>query len=142
VKSFYLSRIQSAVLTDQRYAIPKSFNANAFFRDTFGLFVGGGKPFHFRVRFSPEVSEEIREQQWHPDQKIEMSREGQVTLELPARSIQEARRFVLAYGTDAEALSPPELIEDLATQASGLSRTYRSRKTGDGRGKAKGRKRP
>jgi proteasome accessory factor B len=139
IKSFYLSRIQSAALTEQRYTIPKSFNANAFFRDTFGLFVGGGKPFRFRVRFSREVSEEIREQQWHPDQKVEMSREGEVTLELPARSIQEARRFVLTYGADAEALSPPELIEDLAAQASGLSRTYGSRKTADRRGKAKGR---
>ena len=142
VKSFYLSRIAGAALTKERYAIPKSFNANAFFRDTFGLFVGGGKPFRFRVRFSREVSEEIREQQWHPDQKIEMSREGEVTLELPARSIQEARRFVLAYGTEAEALSPPELIEELAAQASGLSRTYRTRKTADGPGKTKGRRRP
>jgi proteasome accessory factor B len=142
VKSFYLSRIQSAALTEQRYTIPKSFNPNTFFRDTFGLFVGGGKPFRFRVRFSREVSEEIREQQWHPDQKVEMSREGEVTLELPARSIQEARRFVLTYGTDAEALSPPELIADLAAQTSGLTRTYGSRKTADGRGKLKGRKRP
>jgi hypothetical protein len=49
---------------------------------------------------------------------------------------------VLAYGTDAEALSPPDLIEELAAQASGLSQTYRSRKTADGRGKTKGRRRP
>jgi proteasome accessory factor B len=142
VKSFYLSRIQSAELTGERYAIPKNFNADAFFRDTFGLFVGGGKPFRFRVRFSREVSEEIREQQWHPDQKIEMSRDGEVTLELPARSIQEARRFVLAYGTDAEALAPRELIEELAAQASGLSETYGNRKSADARGKTKGRQRP
>ena len=96
----------------------------------------------FRVRFSREVSEEIREQQWHSDQKVEMSDRGEVTLELPARSIQEARRFVLTYGTDAQALSPPELLEDLAAQASGLSQTYRTRKTKDGGGKTKARKRP
>jgi predicted DNA-binding transcriptional regulator YafY len=104
--------------------------------------VGGGRPFRFRVRFSREVSDEIREQHWHPDQKIETTREGEVILELPARSIQEARRFVLTYGTDAEALSPPELLEDLSTQASGLARTYRGPKRRDGPGKPKGRKRP
>lgn len=142
VKTFYLARVESATLTQLRYAIPKSFDANVFFRDTFGLFVGGGRPFRFRVRFSREVSDEIREQHWHPDQKIETTREGEVILELPARSIQEARRFVLTYGTDAEALSPPELLEDLSAQASGLARTYRGPKRGDGPGKPKGRKRP
>lgn len=142
VKSFYLARIESPALTDQRYAIPKSFDTNAFFRDTFGLYVGGGRPFRFRVRFSPGVADEIREQQWHPDQKIELSREGEVILELPARSIEEARRFVLAYGADAEALSPPELVEDLSAQVSGLARTYRSRKSAESPGKPKGRKRP
>ncbi len=142
VKTFYLSRIESATLTDQRYVIPKSFDANVFFRDTFGLFVGGGRPFRFRVRFSREVSDEIREQHWHPDQKIETTRDGEVILELPARSIQEARRFVLTYGAEARALSPPELIEDLSEQASGLAMTYRSRKKADGRGKPKGGKRP
>lgn len=142
VKTFYLARVESATLTQVRYAIPKSFDANVFFRDTFGLFVGGGRPFRFRVRFSREVSDEIREQHWHPDQKIETTREGEVILELPARSIQEARRFVLTYGTDAEALSPPELIEDLSAQASGLARTYRGPKRRDSPGKPKGRKRP
>jgi predicted DNA-binding transcriptional regulator YafY len=142
VKTFYLARVESATLTQLRYAIPKSFDANVFFRDTFGLFVGGGRPFRFRVRFSREVSDEIREQHWHPDQKIETTRDGEVILELPARSIQEARRFVLTYGTDAEALSPPELLEDLSAQASGLARTYRGPKRGDGPGKPKGRKRP
>lgn len=142
VKTFYLARVESATLTQLRYAIPKSFDANVFFRDTFGLFVGGGRPFRFRVRFSREVSDEIREQHWHPDQKIETTREGEVILELPARSIQEARRFVLTYGTDAEALSPPELLEDLSAQASGLARKYRGPKRGDGPGKPKGRKRP
>ena len=142
VKTFYLARVESATLTDQRYAIPKSFDANVFFRDTFGLFVGGGRPFRFRVRFSREVSEEIREQHWHPDQRIETTPEGEVILELPARSIQEARRFVLTYGTDAEALSPPELLEDLSVQARGLARAYRGPEKRDDSGKPKGRKRP
>lgn len=142
VKTFYLARVESATLTQLRYAIPKSFDANVFFRDTFGLFVGGGRPFRFRVRFSREVSDEIREQQWHPDQKMDTTPEGEVILELPARSIQEARRFVLTYGMDAEALSPPELVQDLAAQALGLSRSYRGRKKADGPGKSKGRRRP
>src|SRR6476646_11604416 len=110
VKSFYLARVESPALTERRYAIPTSFDPDALLRDTFGLYVGGGKPFRFRVRFNRAIADEIREQQWHPDQKIEVSGDGDVVLELPARSIEEARRFVLAYGADAQALSPPELV--------------------------------
>jgi proteasome accessory factor B len=139
VKSFYLSRIRSAALTGERYAIPKSFNANAFFRDTFGLFVGGGKPFRFRVRFSREVSEEIREQQWHPDQKIEMSR-GEVTPSCPpARSRRPAFRARLRHGRRCS--WRPELIEELAAQASGLRRRTEPENGGRPR-KPKGRRRP
>jgi len=128
VKSFYLARIGSVTLTDQRYAIPKNFDANAFFRDTFGLFVGGGRPFRLRARFSRDVADEIREQRWHPDQKIEAAPGGEVVLELPARSIVEASRFVLAYGKDAVVLEPPELVENVKAQVAELARLYSGRK--------------
>lgn len=127
VKSFYLSRIDAAAPTDRRYVIPRDFDVESFYRDTFGIFVGGGKPFRFRVLFSKAVSDEIREIRWHPKQKIETGAGGEAILELPARSIREARRFILAYGREARALSPPELVEDLKREVSELLRAYGSR---------------
>jgi predicted DNA-binding transcriptional regulator YafY len=124
IKNFYLARVENARLTGERYAIPRSFNAGAFFRNTFGLFVGKGRPFRFRVRFAPEISDEVREMVWHPDQKIERGAHGEAILELPAESVREARRFVLAYGSHATAVSPPELVEDLRREAAALSRMY------------------
>ncbi|MBC8646601.1 MAG: WYL domain-containing protein [Thermoanaerobaculia bacterium] len=126
VKIFYLSRIEDAKLSGERFAIPKDFDADTFFRNTFGLFVGGAKPFRFRVRFSPEVSDEVRELQWHPRQKIESAPDGSAILELPAQSVREARRFVLAYGKDALVLEPGELVEDLREETSRLARAYAS----------------
>ncbi len=52
IKNFYLARIEGARVTGERYAIPRDFDADAFFRNTFGLFVGKGPAFRFRVRFS------------------------------------------------------------------------------------------
>lgn len=138
VKMFYLSRIEAARLTEARYTIPKNFDTDAFFRDTFGIFVGGRKPFRLRVRFSQEISDEVRELQFHPQQKIETTPKGETILELPAQSIAEARRFVLTYGKDAVALDPPELVEDLRRQIAALSRAYGKRKAESGRRKANG----
>ncbi len=142
VKSFYLARIAGSSLTEQRYTIPRNFNANAFFRDTFGLFVGGGRPFRLRVRLSRAVADEIREQRWHPDQKIEDAPGGEIVLELPARSIAEASRFVLAYGRDAVALEPPELVENVKAQTSELTRLYSARKSEIGNRESRKRGRP
>lgn len=124
VKNFYLARIESPRLTAERYAIPKGFDADAFFRNTFGLFVGKGRAFRFRVRFAPEVSGEVREMVWHPQQKIETDAGGAAILELPAESLREARRFILAYGRHARALSPPELVADLAEEARAMAAQY------------------
>jgi proteasome accessory factor B len=137
VKSFYVARIMEATLTERRYVIPRGFDPNAFFRDTFGLFVGGGPPFRFRVRFSREVAEEIRELHWHPDQKLETGPDGEVVLELPARSVQEARRFVLPYGSDARVLSPPELVEDVRRELEKTAKGYEGREAGGGRREAR-----
>lgn len=126
VKNFYLARIASARLTSERYAIPREFDPQAFFRNTFGVFVGGGKPFRMRIRFAPEVSDEVREMTWHPKQKIESSSSGEAILELPAESIREARRFVLAFGKEALVLSPRELVEDLRRETAELARSYRA----------------
>jgi predicted DNA-binding transcriptional regulator YafY len=101
---------------------------DAFFRNTFGLFVGAGRPFRFRVRFSPEVSDEIREMSWHPQQRIETEPSGGAVLELPAESIREAKRFVLAYGRHATAVAPPELVAELKEEAEAMASLY----TGDG----------
>jgi predicted DNA-binding transcriptional regulator YafY len=124
VKNFYLARIESPRLTGERYAIPKSFDADAFFRNTFGLFVGKGRAFRFRVRFSPEASGEVREMVWHPQQKIETDRDGGAILELPAESVREASRFILAYGRHATALAPPELVSDLAAETRAMAQAY------------------
>jgi predicted DNA-binding transcriptional regulator YafY len=127
IKNFYLGRIASARVTAERYAIPKDFDADTFFRNTFGLFVGKGPAFRFRVRFSAEVSDEVREMVWHAKQKIETDSAGRATLELPAESLREARRFILAYGRHAEALTPPELVEDLRQESGAMARAYGSK---------------
>ncbi|HSS43868.1 MAG TPA: WYL domain-containing protein, partial [Thermoanaerobaculia bacterium] len=133
VKIFYLARVASAALTGQRYAIPKGFDTDAFFRNTFGLYVGSAKPFRLRVRFSRDISDEVRELHFHPQQRIETTRAGEAILELPAQSLKEARRFILAYGKEAVVLEPPELVESLRKEAEALVRAYGVKETKSGK---------
>jgi predicted DNA-binding transcriptional regulator YafY len=118
--------MEDARPTGERYAIPKDFDVRRYFRNTFGLFVGGEKAFRFRVRFSGPAADEIREQVWHPQQVVEDLPGGDAVLELPAVSIREARELVLRYGKNARVLAPPELVADLRDQAEALARAYAS----------------
>ena len=140
VKTFYLARMDGARLTGDRYAIPRDFDVRRYFRHTFGLYVGGERPFRFRVRFSPEVADDIREQRWHPRQTVEDLPDGGAILELPAVSIREARELVLRYGKNARVLAPPELVADLRDQAEALHRSYASEARADEAVPAAGRK--
>ena len=136
-----MARIEDAALTERRYAIPKGFDPNSYYRDTFGLFVGGGPSFRFRVRFSKELADEIRERQWHQDQKIEETPKTAGS-SWSSRSDPSRRHGVSCWSTDpaATVLSPPELVEDVRRQVEKMRGTYEGREAAGGRpaGKAKG----
>jgi len=61
---------------------------------------------------------------WHREQRIETGSRGEAILELPAESLREARRFILAYGRHATALSPPELVAEMRDEANALANLY------------------
>lgn len=65
------------------------------------------------VRFSPTVSAQIQESQWHPNQKIRISTDGYCILILPTVNLSEIKRLVLTYGSAAEILQPDSLRQEM-----------------------------
>ena len=123
VKTFYLSRMQSARVGTRRFSPPKGFRPEEHFGETIGLFVGKAR-FRFRVRFGEEIAAWITEVRWHEKQKLTRLPDGSLELELPAGSLLEARRFVLSFGKHAEVLAPEELVADVREHVAELARTY------------------
>src|SRR5450830_1628935 len=111
-KTFYLARIREARNTNFHFTPPKDFDAATHFGDSIGLYVGG-KPFRFKVRVAKEIAPWITEVRWHPAQKLEALKNGDVVLDLPAGSLIEAKRFVLSLGRFGKALGPKELVGEM-----------------------------
>lgn len=124
VKTFYVARIQETRHTTARFAVPKDFSPARHFGETIGIFVGG-ETFRFRVRFTQEIAAWVGEVRWHPKQKMTLLPSGEAELELPAGSLFEARRFVLSFGKDARAVSPPALVDEVARDARRMAASYR-----------------
>ena len=124
IKTFYLSRIVEARPTKQRFVRPKTFDPAEYFGERIGIFVDE-KPFRFRVRISKEAAGWASEVRWHPTEKLRRLPGGAVEIDLPAGSLWEARRFVLSFGSQAKALSPRALVQDIAKEAAAMKAAYR-----------------
>jgi predicted DNA-binding transcriptional regulator YafY len=66
-----------------------------------------------KVRFSPEVADEIRERRWGAGQRIEEVEGGGVILTMEVAGTKEVERWVLGFGEDAEMVEPKPLRENV-----------------------------
>jgi predicted DNA-binding transcriptional regulator YafY len=123
IKTFYLSRVQGVKNTNFHFTPPKDFDPAKHFGDSIGLYVGG-KPFRFKVRVAKEIAPWITEVRWHPAQKLEALKNGDIVLDLPAGSLIEARRFVLSLGRFGKALGPKELVVAMRAEIRAMKREY------------------
>lgn len=85
-----------------------------------------------RIRFAPEVANEIRERKWLAEQKVENAGGG-VVLTGEVAGLAEIERWILGYGDAAEVLEPKILRESVAARLRAAAGRYGA---GQGRRKA------
>lgn len=76
------------------------------------------------LKFSPEMSRWVADEQWHPDQRGSFNEEGAWTLELPFSSARELVMDILRYGSDVEVLAPKSLRQTVAKSAKQAAAIY------------------
>lgn len=109
IRMFALDRIRSIELLSERFDFPVDFDPQAFARQAFGVFKTG-RIQQARIRFSPFISTWVRDQVWHPDQKVTHMPDGHLEMCLPyAGEGLDLIREIMKYGPEAEVLEPAEL---------------------------------
>ena len=76
------------------------------------------------LRFSPFRARWIREQIWHPDQKMRELPGGGLELELPVADYREIKMRILSFGSDVEVISPEDLRLEVAKEIKRMQRLY------------------
>lgn len=92
-------------------------------QNNFGIFQGQ-KSIQVVLRFSPFRARWIREQVWHPEQKIRELADGGLDLELPVADFREIKMRILSFGADVEVLSPDELRLEVAQEIKKMQGLY------------------
>jgi len=116
LRSFALERISDqTLLEDAAKEISDRVMAEHFDR-SYGIFSGPADS-TAKLKFTPEMSRWIADEQWHPDQKGSYDENGSWTLELPFSSARELVMDILRYGPEVEVISPDSLREAVADSA-------------------------
>lgn len=114
LRTFAVERIQSAKLSNRRFEIPPDFNFEEFKKTAFNMV--WGEPQEVKIRFSPSQAPYIRERTWHPTQKIEPQPDGGIVLTLRVADLDEIKRWLIGFGSEAWVLEPQELREAIANE--------------------------
>jgi predicted DNA-binding transcriptional regulator YafY len=115
LRSFALERITKLERLDEGARdVPRDELARHF-DGAYGIFSGPAEH-TARIRFTPEMSRWVAEEQWHPDQEGDFDEDGAWVLSLPFSSPRELVMDILRYGPEAEVLEP-DFLRDAVRQA-------------------------
>jgi predicted DNA-binding transcriptional regulator YafY len=78
-----------------------------------------------RARLRGAAAAEVRERRLHPSQKL-VERDGEVEVSFEVAGLAEVERWLLAYGGDATALAPAELVARVRAELERAAGTYRA----------------
>lgn len=109
LRTFRVERIRAARAID-RAARAGDADPESYFAGSLGVFSPEHEPVVYRLRiFSDRVARLLRENPWHPSQRLEREEQGTWALSLELRSSRELLPRVLALGADAVVLEPEGL---------------------------------
>ncbi|MEM1412717.1 MAG: transcriptional regulator [Pseudomonadota bacterium] len=124
LRSFALERITDLERRDAEAKEVTSDELTRHFDGAYGIFSGPAEHLA-RIRFSPEMSRWVAEEQWHPDQSGAFDDDGAWVLSLPFSSPRELAMDILRYGPEAEVLEPDFLRDAVGDAARTTAQQYR-----------------
>lgn len=107
-RNFLLVRIEAVRATGRAFSPPAGFDARAHLAGSFGLYTGA-KTHEVRILFDAHAAPFIRERQWHPSQQLHERPRGRIEATYRLNHLMDIRRWILSWGSHAEALAPAEL---------------------------------
>jgi predicted DNA-binding transcriptional regulator YafY len=129
VRSYRVSRVKGASVTDQQCTRPKDFDLEAFWAQSSTHFVANLPRYPVMVRIAPEVLETIyRAGRYARIDKAEPPDvDGWITLHLQFEQEEAARGYLLSFGTQVEIIEPRSLREKVIQLAESITTFYAQR---------------
>ena len=123
LRSFAVDRLRDAHALQERAKDIAEKELDAHFASSYGIFAGAAK--HTAVlRFTPERTRWVAEEQWHPQQQGRILEDGSYELKLPYSDPRELAMDVLKHGAEVEVIGPESLQQLVREQLRGALGRY------------------
>ena len=123
-RKFLLGRMSRVWLTDILFtpAIPACWQDQL--HGAFGIFQSG-EPKEVALRFNAHRARWLRQEIWHPEQRLEEQPDGSLIMRFMVTDFREVKLRILQYGAEVEVLAPMELREEIRTEIGRMVDLYR-----------------
>jgi predicted DNA-binding transcriptional regulator YafY len=124
LRSFAVDAIREAVMRDTRAKEVSDAELDKYLGSGFGIFAGS-KVQWATLKFSPEAARWVSAQNWHPEQRVRVEKDGTYVLEVPYAEDRELVMEILKFGPDVEVLEPAGLRKRVSDSLKEAAQRYR-----------------
>ncbi len=123
IRTFKLDRLETALVLDEPYTLPPSFDAEAHLATSWGIMTGKAVT-AVALQFTPAVAQLVRERRWHPTQHLQSTAEGGVTLRVRVSEPLEMQPWIRSWGAQVRVLEPDWLRDRIAAELKEAAAQY------------------
>jgi proteasome accessory factor B len=125
IRTFKLTRLESAQLLEESYTIPEDFDAEAYLSSSWGIMTGD-EVGEVVLRFSATATPLITERHWHSSQELEITPDGGCLLHVRVSEPLEMQPWIRSWGSQVEVLAPDWLRLRIAVELQQAAGQYAS----------------
>lgn len=122
-RKFYLSRIDGLGILPGAFDMRPREEWTPLIEGAFGIFQGDATV-PVSLRFNAFRARWIREQHWHPEQRIRETPDGGIEISFPVADFREVKMMVLQFGADVHVLAPEALRDEIRKEVSRMRDLY------------------
>jgi len=123
IRSFAIDAIENCVLMDTDAKELDSEQLQQQMQSGYGIFGGQAKAWA-ELKFTVERARWVQHEEWHPDQKGTLHKDGTYTLEVPYSDERELIGDILRMGSDVKVMGPAQLTKQVIAIAQGMLKQY------------------
>ena len=121
---YALDRMHEVEITKQKYELPNDFDAEFYFRNTYGVSFAEEQPEEVKISISAGQANYLRTLPLHPSQKEEERNEEYSVFSYCVVPTFEFCQELYQYGSDVEVLAPEKLRQEFARDAAKTNKMY------------------
>jgi len=115
VRMFAVERIRSLVVTSKPCQMPLQFDVEAYVQDA--LIVMRGKPIDVELVFDRGTAAWVKDREWHPSQRLELTKGGRLKMFLGVADTPELLGWILSFGAGVRVVAPAQLRDRVRSEA-------------------------